>query len=90
MKSSIFFVTIRENYETDRNDFFPYISSHYAKIAKNFQPGRKIPVLAVKDVTLVAEDESVIETSQFLVPTENNNFMWVQSEIFIFAGFEPE
>ena len=90
MSQSIFYVTIREDYETDRNNFFPYISAHYAKIAKNFQPGKKIPVLAVKDVTLVAEDESVIETSQFLVPTENRNFMWVQSEIFVFAGIYPE
>ncbi len=86
MNSPIFYVTIREDYKSDHNDFFPYISSEYVNIAKNFHPGKKIPVLAVKDATIVAEDESVIETSRFLVPTENSNFMWVQSEIFVFAG----
>ena len=90
MKSCVFYVVVRENYDTDHNDFFPYISSEYVKIAKNFRQGFKYPVLAVKDVTIVAEDENVVETSQFLVPTENQNFMWVQSEIFKFAGTTPE
>lgn len=90
MKSCVFYVVIRENYDTDHHDFFPYISSEYVKIAKNFRKGIKYPVLAVKDVTIVAEDENVVETSQFLVPTENQNFMWVQSEIFKFAGMTSE
>ena len=90
MRSCIFYVVIRENYDTDHNDFFPYISSEYVKISKNFTQGKQYPVLAVKDVTIVAEDEKVIETSQFLIPTENQNFMWVQSEIFKFAGLNPE
>ncbi len=90
MKSCVFYVVNRENYDSDHHDFFPYISAEYVKIAKNFKPGKKYPVLAVKDVTIVAEDESVIETSQFLVPTENQNFMWVQSEIFKFAGVNPD
>ncbi len=90
MKSCVFYVSIRENYSSDHNDFFPYISAEYVKIAKNFKQGKKYPVLAVKDVTIVADDENVVETSQFLVPTENHNFMWVQSEIFKFAGLNPE
>lgn len=90
MKCCNFNVVIRENYDTDHNDFFPYISAEYVKIAKNFRQGVKYPVLAVKDVTIVAEDEKVIETSQFLVPTENQNFMWVQSEIFKFAGLPTD
>jgi hypothetical protein len=90
MRTGVFYVQIRDDYEKLRKDFFPYISSEYMKIAKNFLPDKIYPVLAVKDVTIIAEDESNIETSQFLVPTENNNFMWVQSEIFQYAGIAPE
>lgn len=90
MKSCVFYVVVRENYDTDHNDFFPYISSEYVKIAKNFRKGVNYPVLAVKDVSIVADDENVVETSQFLVPTENQNFMWVQSEIFKFAGLTSD
>lgn len=86
MRTGVFFVRIRENYTKQRKDFFPYISAEYMKIAKNFHVDKDYPVLAVKDVTIIAEDESNIETSQFLVPTENQNFMWVQSEIFQYAG----
>ncbi len=90
MRTGVFFVKIRDDYSKQRKDFFPYISSEYMKIAKNFHVDKVYPVLAVKDVTIIAEDESNIETSQFLVPTENKNFMWVQSEIFQYWGIEPE
>ena len=90
MRTGLFYVRIRENYTKQRKDFFPYISSEYMKIAKNFHPDKDYPVLAVKDVTIIAEDESNVETSQFLVPTENKNFMWVQSEIFQYSGTEPK
>jgi hypothetical protein len=89
MTNGIFYVTVREDYEKDRQDYFPYIASAYTSIAKNFSKGKPYPVLAVKHVTLIADDEKNVETSQFLVPTENGNFIWVQSEIFRFAGAEP-
>ena len=90
MRTGVFFVKIRDDYSKQRKDFFPYISAEYMKIAKNFHTNKVYPVLAVKDVTIIAEDESNVETSQFLVPTENSNFMWVQSEIFQYWGLEPE
>ena len=90
MSTGIFYVKVRENYEQDHQDYFPYISTAYVAIAKNFDKGRRYPVLAVKHATLIADDEKNVETSQFLVPTENGNFIWVQSEIFKFAGLEPD
>ncbi len=86
MNNNFFYVTIRDNYEKDREDYFPYIAPSYMSIAKNFSKKKQYPVLAVKPVTLIADDAKNIETAQFLVPTENGNFIWVQSEIFKFAG----
>ncbi len=89
MTHSIFYVRVRDDYEQDRLDYFPYIASGYMGIAKNFSRGKTYPVLAVKHATLIADDEKNVETAQFLVPTENGNFIWVQSEIFKYAGTEP-
>jgi hypothetical protein len=89
MTNGIFYVTVREDYEKARQDYFPYIAAAYTAIAKNFSKGKFYPVLSVKHATLIADDEKNVETSQFLVPTENGNFIWVQSEIFRFAGVEP-
>lgn len=86
MTNGIFYVTVRDDYEKDRQDYFPYIAAAYTAIAKNFKKGKSYPVLSVKHATLIADDEKNVETSQFLVPTENGNFIWVQSEIFRFAG----
>ena len=89
MTNGIFYVTVRDDYEQARLDYFPYIASAYTAIAKNFSKGKAYPVLSVKHATLIADDEKNVETSQFLVPTENGNFIWVQSEIFLYAGLEP-
>ncbi len=89
MNNGIFYVTVRDDYEKDRMDYFPYIAAAYTAIAKNFSKGKTYPVLSVRHATLIADDEKNVETSQFLVPTENGNFIWVQSEIFIFAGLIP-
>lgn len=86
MQTASFCVKIRENYEEVLNDFFPYLSKVYVEVSRNFKLDKDYPVLAVKDVVIVSDDESTIETSKFLVPTENGNFMWVQSEIFVFSG----
>ena len=90
MSSGIFYVTVREDYERDRQDYFPHIASTYTSIAKSFDKGKVYPVLAVRHTTLIADDLKNVETSQFLVPTENGNFIWVQSEIFRFAGITAE
>lgn len=87
-KTGIFYVTKRENYEEVLKDFFPYISPEYINIARNFQNEKRYPVLAVSEVTLVADDDSTIETARFLVPTENGNFLWVLSEVFEFSGLQ--
>ena len=88
--SGIFYVIKRDNYEEVLNDFFPYINQRYINIARNFKTNKKYPVLAVNEVTLIADDDSTIETARFLVPTENGNFLWVLSEIFKFAGIAAE
>lgn len=86
MSNGIFYVAVRDNYEKDRLDYFPYIASTYTSIAKNFKNGKSYPVLSVRHATLIADDQKNVETSQFLVPTENGNFLWVQSEIFRYVG----
>jgi len=90
MANTIFYVKIRKDYQKAREDYFPHIASSYTKIAKSFTKGKSYPVLAVRHMTMIADDEKNVETSQFLVPTENGNFIWVQSEIFCFAGLNPE
>ena len=86
MTTGIFFVRIREHYENQIKEFFPHISANYVDIARNFNKDKTYPVLSIKEVTLIAENNENIETSQFLVPTENNNFMWVLAEMFQYAG----
>lgn len=86
MASPIFYVTIREKYEESIKDFFPYIAPEYKNIARIFKKGKKYPVLSVESITLIGEDDRNVDSARFLVPTENGNFMWVLSEIFVFAG----
>ncbi|MDC7220987.1 MAG: hypothetical protein PQJ59_13715 [Spirochaetales bacterium] len=88
MERSIFYVTIRENYEESLKEFFPYLAPEYKNIARNFKKDKKYPVLSVESVTLVGENDTNVDSARFLVPTENGNFLWVLSEIFVFAGAE--
>ncbi len=90
MNTSIFFVKVRDNYETQIKEFFPHISNSYVDIARNFNRDKTYPVLSIKEVTLIAENDENIDTSQFLVPTENNNFMWVLAEMFQYAGLHEQ
>lgn len=90
MTKGIFFVKIRDDYEKQIEEFFPHISRSYIDIARNFNRNKTYPVLSIKEVTLIAENDENIDTSQFLVPTENNNFMWVLAEMFQYAGLEEE
>jgi len=90
MADAIFYVTIRNDYQKAREDYFPHITASYTAIAKSFIKKKAYPVLAVRHMTMIADDEKNVETAQFLVPTESGNFIWVQSEIFRFAGLNPE
>lgn len=86
MKNTVFYVTIREKYEESLKEFFPYLAPQYKNIARNFKKGKQYPVLSVESITLVGENESNVDTARFLVPTENGNFLWVLSEIFVYSG----
>jgi len=90
MADTVFYVKIREDYQRAREDYFPHIAASYTTISRSFIKGKTYPVLAVRHMTMIADDEKNVETSQFLVPTESGNFIWVQSEIFRFAGLNPE
>lgn len=90
MNTGIFFVKIRSDYEHQIKEFFPHISNSYVDIARNFNKDTIYPVLSIKEVTLISENDETIETSQFLVPTENNNFMWVMAEMFQYAGLTEQ
>ncbi len=88
MITKVFYVEVREDYQKDRMNYFPYIASTYVNISKNFEKEKRYPVLAVRHTTLISDDEKNVETAQFLVPTESGNFLWVLSEIFQFAGMQ--
>jgi hypothetical protein len=90
MTTGIFFVKIRSDYEHQIGEFFPHISNSYIDIARNFNKDKIYPVLSIKEVTLIAENNENIDTSQFLVPTENSNFMWVLAEMFQYAGLTEQ
>ncbi len=86
MQTCRFYVKVRD--KKDIGEFFPYLKPGYLNTTKNFTKGKVYPVLAVKESTVFDDDESAIDSAQFLVPTENDNFLWVQSEIFTFVGLE--
>ncbi len=90
MTTGIFFVKIRDDYENQIKVYFPHISATYVDIARNFNKDKTYPVLSIKEVTLIAENNENVDTSQFLVPTENNNFMWVLAEMFQYAGLNEQ
>ncbi len=45
MTNGIFYVTVREDYEKARQDYFPYIAAAYTAIAKNFSKSKPYPVV---------------------------------------------
>ncbi len=54
-------------------------------MAKLFKKGKEYPVLAVEKVSLFTKDGREVESARFLVPTENQNFLWIQCELFMFC-----
>jgi hypothetical protein len=90
MSQGIFYVKLKENLEKAFTDFFPHMSKHYINTAKMFKRNKLYPVLAVEKVTVFSKEGDETESARFLVPSENNNFIWIQSELFMFAGLSKE
>lgn len=86
MNTRIFFVRVRKELEKDFQDFFPHMSKHYIAMSHLFDKTKRYPVLAVEKVTIFDKDGNETASSRFLVPTENSNMIWVQSEIFLYDG----
>ncbi|HEQ71305.1 MAG TPA: hypothetical protein ENN69_02355 [Spirochaetia bacterium] len=89
MQTNIFYVRIKENLEKAFKDFFPHMSSNYLKMAKLFKKDKLYPVLAIERVTVINKDGTETESSRFLIPSENSNFLWIQSELFMFVDVNP-
>lgn len=85
--SSHFYVKIKPDLKKAFDDFFPHMSPNYIGTAKLFDKNKRYPVLAIEKVTVFSKDNTEVESARFLVPTENGNFVWIQSELFEFAGF---
>ena len=86
MQTGIFYVKVKEDLKKAFNDFFPHMSSAYISTAKLFNKKKLYPVLAIEKVTVFTKDGDEVESARFLVPSENNNFIWIQSELFMYAG----
>lgn len=86
MQSCVFYVKVKNDLKKAFQDFFPHMSSAYIGMAKLFDPDKRYPVLAVEKVTVFTKDGDEAESARFLVPTENENFIWIQCELFAYAG----
>ncbi len=89
MQTNIFYVKIKDDLEKAFKDFFPHMSSNYLKMAKLFKKDKLYPVLAVEKVTIFNKDGGETESARFLIPSENKNFLWIQSELFMFVDVAP-
>ena len=87
---SRFYVRVKEDLEKAFADFFPHMSSNYIKMAKLFNKGKCYPVLAVEKVVIFTKDGAEFDSARFLLPSENGNFIWIQSEIFEYMGFDDK
>ena len=91
MQTGIFYVKVKEDLKKAFQDFFPHMSSAYISMAKLFKREKRYPVLAVEKVTVFTKDGDETESARFLVPSENDNFIWIQCELFSYAGIaEPD
>jgi hypothetical protein len=86
MQASVFYVQVKDDLKKAFEDFFPHMSDAYIGMAKLFDPEKRYPVLAIERVTVFTKDGDETESARFLVPTENGNFIWIQCELFAFAG----
>ncbi len=90
MQTGIFFVKVKGNLEKAFKDFFPHMSSNYIKMGKLFKKNKVYPVLAIEKVTVFSKDGTETDSSRFLVPSENKNFLWIQSELFEFVDVDSD
>jgi hypothetical protein len=90
MRTGIFYVKVKDDLKKAFQDFFPHMSSAYISTAKLFDKDKRYPVLAVEKVTVFTKDGDEAESARFLVPTENENFLWIQCELFAYAGISPD
>ena len=86
MQTGVFYVRVKDDLKKAFQDFFPHMSSAYIGMAKLFKRGKRYPVLAVEKVTVFTKDGDETESARFLVPSENENFIWIQCELFAYAG----
>ena len=82
MQTGIFYVKVKDDLKKAFQDFFPHMSSAYIGTAKLFKRNKRYPVLAVEKVTVFTKDGDEAESARFLVPSENDNFIWIQCELF--------
>lgn len=90
MYSGIFYVKVKKDLKKAFRDFFPHMSSAYIDTAKLFDRNKRYPVLAVEKVAVFTKDGDETESARFLVPTENENFIWIQCELFSYDGLVSE
>jgi hypothetical protein len=89
MQTNIFYVKIKDDLEKAFKDFFPHMSSNYLKMAKLFKKDTLYPVLSIERVTIINKDGTEVDSARFLIPSENKNFLWIQSELFMFVDVNP-
>ena len=44
----------------------------------------------MEKVTVFTKDGDETESARFLVPTENENFIWIQCELFAYDGIDVD
>ena len=86
MQTGVFYVRVKDDLKKAFEDFFPHMSDVYIGMAKLFKREKRYPVLAVEKVTVFTKDGDETESARFLVPSENENFIWIQCELFAYAG----
>lgn len=86
MQTGVFYVRVKDDLKKAFQDFFPHMSDAYIGMAKLFKRDKRYPVLAVEKVTVFTKDGDETESARFLVPSENENFIWIQCELFAYAG----
>ncbi len=90
MRTGIFYVRVKDDLKKAFADFFPHMSNAYIGTAKLFDRKKRYPVLAVEKVAVFTKDGDETESARFLVPTENENFIWIQCELFSYDGIDVE
>ena len=86
MQTGVFYVRVKDDLKKAFQDFFPHMSDAYISMAKLFKKDKLYPVLAVEKVAVFTKDGDEAESARFLVPSENENFIWIQCELFAYGG----